>query len=249
MRQESSREDLPLLQILRLIKSTLHALHHETDEGSNLSSWFQTGIIIFMISDGYLPNLFHKTSNRVISSTSDKLLSFHRSDTPGLESWSRWSGHASSANLITFPHSRRNYKFKTPVFSTRFQREQFSRSCLPLSAKDPTLVLLSYTPPLSNFFRCLSSNCHPAHSSHLCITVTSVKYKGIFEVTGTGTLVFISCTHCSLNTTGWSFQLQTRGVCSKWILQRWHQPKPNHLRTCLYEVGCARLFLQLYKCS
>lgn len=92
-----------------------------------------------------------------------------------------------------FPHSRRKYKLRTLGFSSRFQREQFSSSCLPYSWGPYLSPSLSCGPsPFSNFFRSLSFNYQPAHSSHLCITVTSVKYKGFFEVTGMWTPLFHS---------------------------------------------------------
>lgn len=159
-----------------------------------LPSWLQTGITVFMISDRCFPNLFYKTSNRIISSTSDKLLSFHRSDTSGLERWSGWSGHTSPADLTTFPHSRRNYKLGNLGFSARFWKKQFSRGCLALSPEDLTLVLLSCGPsPFSHFFRCLSSHYHPAHPSHLYITVTSVTQGDLWGYRDGNSRVYSLC--------------------------------------------------------
>lgn len=152
MRQESSRKDLPLLYSLRLIKSTMHALHHETHEGRNLlypPDSRQELLFLWSLIDVFLICSI-KPLTGVISSTSDKLLSFHISDTSGLERWSRWSGHTSSADLTTFPPSRRNYKFRNLGFRARFWQEQFSRG-LPLSPDALTLVFLSCGPSLCSF--------------------------------------------------------------------------------------------------
>lgn len=190
-------------------------MHQERDEGRDIvypPDSRQELLVLWSLIEVFLT----LSEKLLSSSTSDKLLSFNIPGTSGLERWSRWSGHISPADLTVFPQGRRKYKLRTPGFNSRFGREKYTRGYLSLDPYFPLLLPLH-----SNFFRCLPSNCHPAHSSLLCITITSVNIRGSLRLQGDKLPCFTSCAHCPSNKMRWSFSPQTTDVCCKWILRRW----------------------------
>lgn len=167
------RQEPPLLYRLRLIKSTTYAMHQETDERRDLvypPDSRQELLVLWSLIDVFL-TCSEKSSNRVTSNTSDKLISLNISGTSGLERWSRWLGNISSV----FPHNSRKYKLRILGFNSRFWREQYSRGYLSLGPDFPLLWSLHSFRPLFQLSGCPFLT--PVHHNHLC------KCKGIFEIT------------------------------------------------------------------